>query len=641
MNCIIIFLILLLIPSSFIFYLHYKNPKDYEIPSKICPLQKSNTLNKKENLYIAVDFGNYKSGFAYNFGEDLNNIIEYSVPSEIILHKTNFTARNFGFKSFNSFLDYNDNEKKNIIYIQQLKSKLLQSGSKDLNFKSKIESILKSIFPFFYASQITGGIYPVDNYNDLDYFQVLKEYFIVFSDYILQKINSKPNNEKYNKNEVNWIISVPCYFSEFIKSKFLNSLKESGLFKINLVIEQEAAPLGLLIDRSMYEKLIQNNKNFLIIDLGDYSVDLSLYQIMNDVGEIKFKLKYPFVSETYGSMNINKNMSELLDYVFGKNYIAKIKQSQPEEYLQTMKIIEEIKIKFAGEETNIFEAYAKFERQKGKIGGNITIFNYTIEYNKNKIFIPAQVFKYYIEENKKKILNFIQDEINKFNKANTKVDYIVLSGGYSQCKILRKGIIDRFKKQNIDILIPDKADRLVMRGALIYIIKPYKIYSLISPYTILMEMHDLYNDSNEDKNGYINKNDDQNCYEKLINYGEKIKTNHIIQKKIKLSDKNQNYQFFNFYCIKKSYKETLKYNLKNLALLGKLIINLNKQSTEYNITDVLLNIQFNPYLKIFAFDLKSNSTINTTFILCSSGKIIKYYIIKYWIYSLFYNIFIN
>ena len=621
-------------------YIYYISSKDYETPEVLNFPAK----NKKENLYIGIDFGTYKSGIAYNFGEniDIKTFDKLtSVPSEIILNKSDLTAKNYGYQSNYSFSNFIDDEKKNIIYIQKLKRKLFQFDNKpvknDSNFFSKTLSKIASFISSLFNKQIIEDIYPINNYYNLDYFQVIEEYFRVFSDEIIEKINSLPEakNNSYSKNETNWIVSVPWYLDEFTKNKFLNSLKEAGLDKINLVIEQEAASLALLNDNSFYENLTPNTKHFLMVDLGGYTIDLTLFEIKKEIGDIMLK-RQSIVSKPYGSMNINKNMSELLDDVFGQGLMKKIKKREPEKYLETMEIIEDIKKKIDGTETNIYKVNAKFERKKNKIEGNFKKLNYSIKYDKDRIFIPAQMFHYYIKENNKKIIHFMQNEIYKLKKKKIKFEDIFLYGGYSNNVILVKEIRNKFEKR-YNISSASISNKLVMHGALIYRIKPFKIYSRRSTYTLLMETCRLQNYSNKNYE-YINRNFYQKNYMKIFEYEQDIENNKILQIKIQSCGKIQSFKQINFYhSFEKINKKILK---DNLNLLGKLIINLNNNITKNNIIDVLLTIEIGSYLKITASDLQTNSQMNTVFIPHNSRKhkCSLYQIILFYISSLYLKI---
>ena len=73
--------------------------KLYEIKGKTFNFIEDRNFIQKQKLYISIDFGNYKTGFAYKLGENNNDIYigkMQSIPSVVILNKSNFVAKNYG-----------------------------------------------------------------------------------------------------------------------------------------------------------------------------------------------------------------------------------------------------------------------------------------------------------------------------------------------------------------------------------------------------------------------------------------------------------------------------------------------------------------------------------------------------------------
>ena len=60
-------------------------------------------------------------------------------------------------------------------------------------------------------------------------------------------------------------------------------------------------------------------------------------------------------------MNINNDLLEAIENVFGKDVLIRAKEKQFDEYLQTLKGLEEIKKKYR-EKSDYLEVYAKFDR---------------------------------------------------------------------------------------------------------------------------------------------------------------------------------------------------------------------------------------------------------------------------------------
>ena len=172
----------------------------------------------KELLYVSIDFGNYKSNFAYSFGKN-NKIIQgkmRSVPSIVI-----------------------EDEISKILYMNNLKNLLYEISNNESDiFSSKYLEASKAII----------------------------EYLKFFSDDIVKEINTLGYN-KYNKNEINWIITAPKIWNDNIKLNLINFAKEAGMNNIELGLDSEVSALSIFNDKSLNDKLKTNGKIFLLIDL--------------------------------------------------------------------------------------------------------------------------------------------------------------------------------------------------------------------------------------------------------------------------------------------------------------------------------------------------------------------------------------
>jgi molecular chaperone DnaK (HSP70) len=245
---------------------------------------------QKEKLYISIDFGNYKSKYAYNFGGAKNVIYEgkmQSIPSVIILNKSNFTVRNYGWKSIHSIANYNENEKNEIIFLNNLKLTLY---NKKIGQKFDDKEILS--IEYYKRKGIIG-------------------FLRSFSDDALAEINSFIRNEceKYNKSEVNWIISVPKIWDDYSKLNLLQFGKEAGMNNIDLVLEPEAATLSFFDDKFIDFKYKQEGHYFMMIDLGEYICDITINEIIDNFGNIK-QLSLP-LGDNFVSMNINNDIIDI------------------------------------------------------------------------------------------------------------------------------------------------------------------------------------------------------------------------------------------------------------------------------------------------------------------------------------------
>ena len=240
----------------------------------------------------------------------------------------------------------------------------------------------------------------------------------------MKEISLSANNN-YIKEEITWIINAPRIWDDFTKINLINFAKEAGMCNVKLALDSEVASLSVLNDKSLDNKLKTNGKIFLLIDLGDYKVDISLNEIENNnINQLIMPL-----GGYFGSRNINEDLMKVIEKVFGKKIIDEAKEKQFDEYLLTFNSLEELKKKYKKNITKYYEVYAKFDRKnkffdnliyKGinllnlfkreKIFREFRYENYTIKYNENKIFLPDDLIEKIIKRRINEIIQFIKSK---------------------------------------------------------------------------------------------------------------------------------------------------------------------------------------------------------------------------------------
>lgn len=83
--------------------------------------------------------------------------------------------------------------------------------------------------------------------------------------------------------------------------------------------------------------------------------------------------------------------------------------------------------------------------------------------------LANEVFDPVIDE----VINLIQFQLDRLNE--TKLDYIILVGGFGQSKYLLRKIKDNFEYKVGNIVVPDAGELAVSRGAVYFGLNPYSI----------------------------------------------------------------------------------------------------------------------------------------------------------------------
>jgi hypothetical protein len=346
------------------------------------------------------------------------------------------------------------------------------------------------------------------------------------------------------------------------------------MFNIDLIYEPEATSLAMFYDKTIPEKVKQKNKIFMLIDAGGFSIDATIYKIIDEKGSIKQLIETQ--SFNFGIFDISNKIINIFKEMFGKDLINKIKQKEPGEWIKILNEINKIL-----ENTNNINGIEIYEMRNyfRKKEGNYTYKNQTISVDKININLPLSLIGKIIDEN----INIINEKINDLlNHTKTEkkinVDNIIITGGLSRNKIFKEKIKSNFSNENNDnIYYLSNYENAISKGAVIYGMNSEKIKSRISPITIGIRRNDI--------------NNKKENIELLVKKGEEI--NNYLIKYIKPNSDEQDYIKINIYISKDDFIdiEGLENNLE-----GKIVLKLDKNRNE----QIKLIIKYDTVIKFYA-----------------------------------------
>ena len=531
------------------------------------PLQKEkNNPTNKEKLIVGIDFGTINTKISYI--KDNNDIskIDFigSTLNEIEISRNTNKGQKYSNKASSSLRNYGKNELSSINFVKGIKT--------IFSFDKLNDDNLCYIFPSEYIS-------------DFNIKNILKEYFIM----IQKDIWEKTLSQQLNKDRIKWIIAVPYAWNEFAKQLIYNAAYESGMINLNLIYDSEAAALAMLYDNGVDKKFKEKNKIFMLIDAGGYYSNITINEIIDkDKIKEKIKLKNNIINNV-GIVTIVEEIIKVMEQIYGKNSINKLKKEKPGEWTETLheinKIIEKVYSIDGIEEYDIKSRFKirgqydyLYKTEKG-------VQNYNIKYNDFSLVFPGRLLGNIIYNNGRNISDNIDRIINEMKSKKMVIDSLVVTGGLSKNQIFIKEIEKKFNKIPINYL--SSYEKVVSKGAVIYGIDSNKIKSRISPITF----------------GIRKKGQNENEIEILIKKGEEIE-NYSISRFIKPSSKEQEIIQLNIY-ISENNKEKLNEN----DIFGRLLLYIKKNYNEI----IQLKISYDTALKFNAIDYKSQKEIKTVF----------------------------
>ena len=420
--------------------------------------------NKVYKSIISIDFGSSYSGFAIGNAENsIESKIENIQPTTIVIKRDNLEGYKYGNEAENFMNEPRTDE---YIYFDRIKTKL------DPKFKNDIQSkiYIDSKFPANYKINLRI---------------IITEYLRLFSDDALKYYNQK-GYTKYSKNDIKWVITVPAIWNEYGKQFMRNCAKKAGMKNVLIALEPEAASLTMFKDDNVDQEFKKKGKVFMLIDAGGYTLDITINEIVDEYGNLK-QLSPPS-GGAYGSMNINDYLIKLVEEVFSKEKIDELRNKRYDLWKITLDSIEKKKkeLRDDGSDADFYKIDLRFDT-KCEPGYFSWIFGSNkcskeisygkVEYDDKYLYISKDIMKTILLKN----INKIIEHIKKLIKDFPNIDLLVLTGGFAKCVLLKQEIKRNLNYPYKELIDPEVS---IMRGAALYGIKPNKIVSRKSPYTI-------------------------------------------------------------------------------------------------------------------------------------------------------------
>ena len=460
--------------------------------------------NEGKKIIIGIDFGSTTSGYSiiYDSNIELDDFDSKGIiSSELIMDNETQIGLRIGNKAH--YFPKNRIKPENKLYFCKFKKNLDPKNNNN-----------------YIESDVPKGI-------QIELANVIKGFLTLLREEI--EINNK-RIRMTNINDIKWIITVPPLWDEKGKQFMKEVAYEAGMIHSEIALEPEAASLSIFHDKNINKKYLEKGKTFLIVDAGGYTVDLSANKIIDHYYNLEQLLKP--TSETFGSNLINERIIEIIETIYGKSTIEEIKKNDYEAWEKTLDEIEEKKKEIDDNTAENFKIDVKFIKKKCGIMSDICEGEYNgtkIEYSSNYINIPSKIIINIISEIAIAIVNIIN---KSFSKTNENIDLIVLTGGFSNCKIFEKKIRNNFKGSLKKLVFLKSPQETVMKGAAIFGLFPNQILYRISPATIIVNDYEYIKcESLDDDNG------NSLClllkHKIFIERGKSVKTNEIIEQFIK------------------------------------------------------------------------------------------------------------
>lgn len=473
-----------------------------------------NNSKKDPNLtIIGIDFGSSFSGYSIltdgiiDFESHDKNKIFYS---EVILDRETKYGHKIGNESHHSRFSLAKNE----LYFSHFKKFL----DKNHDYEDA-----------FIESDIPKGE------------KVRLEYVIKgFLEILIRHVEEDLEHLNLNLIHTKWLITAPCFWNDIGKNYLKKIAHKAHMFNTEILLEPEAISLAIFHDKYINKEDITPGTKYLIVDAGGYTVDISFNKILknNNVEQLA-----PPLSFHLGSNLINEKIIDIIKEVFGEENVMNFAKNKTSAWENILEQIEESKNNINSIDSDNIKLNIEFNKlicykeEKNYYGKTYftkkddcyKIYNGNkIIYNNEQLFLPKKFIIDILSDLSSKIITKINSYL-----LGRELNLVVLTGGFSNSKILRKKINQNFKRKNIKVVFLKAPQETVMRGAAIYGILPNKILYRVSPVSILIDSYEYKKENKEcEFKEYKDENGKLICLKfiRFIKSFQSIKTDDIIKK---------------------------------------------------------------------------------------------------------------
>ena len=443
-------------------------------------------MGEKNKIIIGLDFGSTQSGYQiFN-----NSIIDFEngkiITTELIFDSYFKKGLSIGIKAKNYPKKNIESEKK--LYFTKFK--------RNLDPKNK-NNMANSTIPI-------GGQLE----NDI----VIKEFLILMKEHIIENVGGI---NYLNIKDIKWILTVPPLLDENAKNKMRELAIKAEMRNVEIALEPEVASLAIFYEKNIGEELLKPKNTFLLVDMGGLTVDFTAMKILDENHNLE-QLLEP-VSYTFGSNFINDEIIKIIETVYGKEKLNKVKKEHYDLWDKTLQDIAVKKKAIDDNEAKSFNLDIIFnEKRCGTLSDNCKFtYNGTeIPYTSTSINIPNHLILTIINDLGNKIVKKIKQKISETKED---INYIILTGGFSNNIILRKKIKNSLENSASDLIFLNEPEKTVMKGAALYGIKPNQIKKRIMPISIGISL-------------------DNNKFYTFVKRGESVDVTRTFSTDIQLSD---------------------------------------------------------------------------------------------------------
>ncbi|XP_062582272.1 heat shock 70 kDa protein 12B-like [Saccostrea cucullata] len=421
--------------------------------------------SKSQSLFVAaIDFGTTYSGYAFSLTQDWKKpytyhwqgggLVSHKAPTALLLDSSqNFVA--FGYDAEDQYSQLTAKKQQDQYYFF-LRFKMILHKDPGVNKNILCED---------------------ESGKSLPAIKVFNHCIRYLKDHLYKEIKkSVPGTEE---DAIEYVLTVPAIWGDRAKRFMREAATKAGIEKrLIIALEPEAASIYCQHLTNDEEQLsatlgvLNSGQKYMVADLGGGTADITVHKKCEDhtLEEIS-----PASGGPWGGKSVDDRFIRFLEDISGDGTMSKYKKQSLEDYLDVLRTFEVTKRSVSPEKTGKIQvriplSFVEFCKESRKVKDFPSAIERSphkdnVKYVTGKLKWDVNFFKKTFFQ--KTIESIVKHVDELFEEENVRdVRNILMVGGFSECKLVQKAIMDNFP--NKKVIVPTEAGLAVVKGAVYF-----------------------------------------------------------------------------------------------------------------------------------------------------------------------------
>ncbi|XP_048778237.1 uncharacterized protein LOC125681969 isoform X2 [Ostrea edulis] len=397
------------------------------------------------------------------------------------------------------------------------------------------------------------------------------------------------------KDDVLWVVTVPAIWDDFAKQFMRKAAEKAGIPRCQLKLAFEPEAAAIYIVKGSRTDLTSESINkygsgtqILLVDLGGGTADFSLMGVTEDQ---RLKELHQASGGAWGGNTINAKVWKILEDILGENVIKEFKK-QTSDFMEMESNIELKKRDLSAENKLLLRMYPSLSEICNDLSGKTykqlvaeSQYADVVKVRTGKIIFETEIIDKIFERTLTESFAIME----KLLKLGTKVEDIIMVGGFSDSEIIQKQFQKKFS--DCGVIIPTDPGLAVLKGAVIFGHDDHLIKSRLCPHTYGVEVLKYFLSSDLEINKKVINGTAYRTgtFEKLVTIGDTVEVGKTVEREFFASSNTAKRLELKFYRTDKQFVQSV--TEEGCECIGRLTVNLSgpPDGTDHL---VLISLQF-------------------------------------------------